>query len=381
MKKRFKLVSLIIMIIFGTFTLAWTSPSFIAYATYIEGSITQDTIWTLTDSPFVVSKNITVSAGVTLTIEPGVEIRFGGDFALIVEGTLIACGTENKTITFTSNKDQPEAGDWISIEFKESDPSTLTYCVVEYAKNGITVVDGKVEVRNNEIAKNSENGIYITGDNQATIQNNKIKSNQNGILLTGSSTTGVSITENILMLNTQGGIQLDVEEYMDVVILNNILSANGNGFYVSGQVSTYITRNYISNNTVGIFYTRGWGHVAYYNDIYGNEYGMDITSNATVNAEYNYWGHESGPYHISLNPAGEGNPVLGDGVSLDFIFFLTAPIDYPNTPPIARLLTDKTLVPPNQAVTFIATTSSDEGRVDKYLFNFGDGTDSGWTTL
>ncbi|MFQ6064043.1 MAG: right-handed parallel beta-helix repeat-containing protein [Candidatus Bathyarchaeia archaeon] len=381
MKKRSKLVSLIILIIFGTFTLAWTSPSFMAYATYVEGPITQDTIWTLTDSPFVVSKNVTVSSGVTLTIEPGVEVRFGGDFALIVEGTLVACGTENRTIVFTSNKGQPQAGDWISIEFKGNAPSTVAYCVIEYAKKGITIADGRVEVRDSEIAKCSENGIYITGDDQVTIQNNGISENKNGILLTGNSTTGVSITENILMLNTHSGIQLDVERDMDVVILNNILSANGNGFYVSSQVSTYITRNYISNNTVGIFYTCGRDHVAYYNDIYDNEYGMDVGSNTTVNAEYNYWGHESGPYHVSLNPAGEGNPVGGDGVNLDFIFFLTAPIDYLNTPPVARLLTDKTLVSPNQIVTFIATTSSDERRVDQYLFDFGDGTNSGWTTL
>ncbi len=30
---------------------------------------------------------------------------------------------------------------------------------------------------------------------------------------------------------------------------------------------------------------------------------------------------------------------------------------------------------------FIATTSSDDGHVDQYFFNFGDGTNSGWTTL
>jgi len=103
--------------------------------------------------------------------------------------------------------------------------------------------------------------------------------------------------------------------------------------------------------------------------------------NGTINAEYNYWGHESGPYHVSLNPDGEGNPVGGNGVNLDFIFLLTAPIGYINTRPIARLLTDKTLTPPNQIVTLIATNSSDDRRVDKYLFDFGDGSNSDWTTL
>ncbi|TEU05952.1 PKD domain-containing protein, partial [Candidatus Bathyarchaeota archaeon] len=158
---------------------------------------------------------------------------------------------------------------------------------------------------------------------------------------------------------------------------------NNKGFYITGQANTYITRNSISHNTFGIFYEGDTDHTVYYNDIYSNQHGMDAdeTFTATVNAEYNYWGHETGPHHISLNPTGEGNPVGGNGINIDFISFLTAPIGYINTRPTARLLTDKTLVPPNQIVTFIATNSSDDRRVDKYLFDFGDGSNSDWTTL
>jgi len=372
-------------------------------ATYIEGTITQDTIWTLTDSPFVVSKNITVSPSVTLTIEPGVEVRFGGEFSLIVMGSLSARGAENSTITFTSNKDEPEAGDWDTIKFNGTEPSTLAYCVVLYAKNAITIensnvkieeckistsskngiiiVNSTAEVRNNEIANNLESGIDITGNNQVAIQNNTIRSNADGILLTGNFTTGVSITENIVMSNTQNGIQLNADNCSNIVILNNILSANNKGFYVSGLANTHITNNSISYNTVGFFYEQAQDHEAHWNDIYGNDYGMDVSSNTTVNAEYNYWGHESGPYHISLNPAGKGDPVGGNGANLDFIFFLTAPIGYINERPTARLLTDKKVVSPNQIVTFIATTSDDDRRVDQYFFEFGDGQNSDWTTL
>ena len=381
MKKLFKSTSLLALIIVGA--LALTGRSFIplARATYVEGPITQDTLWTLADSPFVVSKDVIVYPGVTLTIEPGVEVRFGGGFSLVVEGRLYACGEENNTITFTTNKDQPQGGDWNTIKFNGTQPSTLMRCIVQYAIDGLTIENGNVRIEDCEIANNSQSGISITGNNQVTIKNNKISSNKNGILVTGDSIRGVSITENIVMSNTQSGIQLDADKYRDLVILNNILSANKNGFYVSGEASTYITNNSISYNNVGIFYKSGKGHVAYYNDIYGNDCGMDVSSNATVNAEHNYWGHETGPYHVSLNPAGEGDPVGGDGVNLDFIFFLSAPISHINERPTARLLTDRNLVPPNQAVTFVASLSSDDGRVDKYLFDFGDGSSSGWTTL
>jgi len=402
-KKRWNPLLFLLVMTFSPFVLANGLFFFTVRATYIEGTITQDTIWTLTDSPFVVSKNITVSPNVTLTIEPGVEVRFGGEFSLIVMGSLSARGAENSTITFTSNKDEPEAGDWETIKFNGTEPSTLAYCVMQYARNaitiensnvkieeckistssqnGIVIVNSTAEVRHNEIANNLESGIEITGNNQVTIQNNTIRSNADGILLTGNFTTGVSITENIVMSNTQNGIQLNADAYSNIIILDNILSANNKGFYASGQANTYITRNSISYNTIGIFYERGEDHTACYNDIYGNDYGMDVSSNTTVNAEYNYWGHESGPYHISLNPTGKGDPVGGNGTSLDFIFFLTAPIGYINERPTARLLTDKKVVSPNQIVTFIATTSSDDRRVDQYFFEFGDGKNSGWTTL
>jgi parallel beta-helix repeat protein len=412
MEKRLKLLPLLIVMILSVFTFADRLFPLTVSATYVEGEIMQDTIWTLLDSPFVVSKNVTVSSNATLTIEPGVEVRFGGNFSIIVRGRLNASGTPDKMITFTSNKYNSTKADWGTIILlNRTIQSTLAYCSVEYAtngitirnasaeiqnceitnnlQNGVTIENGTVEIMNNVISNNSQSGIYITGDNQITIQNNTIRANADGILLTGNLTSGVNITQNNVVSNTQSGIHLKADAYNNIVILDNILSTNNQGFYVSGEASTYITNNSIFNNTVGIFYqkpanyTTYWTHDAHWNDIYENQRGMDVSTdvNVTINAEYNYWGDKSGPYHVSLNPDGKGNPVGGDGVSLDFIFFLSAPIDYDNKPPTARLFTDKTLVSPNQTVMFIATASSDEGRVDKYLFDFGDGSNSRWTTL
>jgi len=51
-------------------------------------------------------------------------------------------------------------------------------------------------------------------------------------------------------------------------------------------------------------------------------------------------------------------------------------------PPTAVLAVDKTLVDINETVTLNATASYDlDGEVEFYLFEFGDGTNSGWTTL
>jgi parallel beta-helix repeat protein len=402
-----KLFVILMTVLFSTISFASRTLFQTVQATYVEGPITQDTVWTLVDSPFVVSKGITVCSNATLTIEPEVEVKFGGHFSLIVEGRLVANGTEDKMITFTSNKYEPKAGDWGVIEFNGMNSSSLIHCIIEYGTNGITmesgtlniqnslvrlnsengimITNGNVEVKNNEIVNNTESGIYIAGGNQVNVQNNNITSNGDGITLTGNATSEINIRQNEILFNGHSGILLEADAYYNTVIVDNTLSTNSYGFYVSTNTSTYITHNYVSNNTVGIFYEEGKDHRAYFNDIYDNSLGMDVYPNMNleeiVSAEYNYWGDKSGPYHESLNPRGKGNPVRGGGVDLDFIFFLTAPIDYENTRPTAILWTDKTLVAPNQTVTFIGTDSYDDGCVDQYFFDFGDGMNSSWTTL
>ncbi len=374
-----------------------------AEATYVEGLILQDTVWTLVDSPFVLSNNVTVAPGVTLTLEPGVEVRFGPDFSLVVEGRIVADGTEDRMIRFTSNDLAPSEGDWGTILFDETQQSSMSHCIVEYGTSGITLEDGALIFQNNfvrfnsqngttikngsiiitncEVSNNTMNGINIIGGNDVLIQNNIVNSNGNGLLLTGTLTGAIHIVQNYIGFNTKAGIELAATEYANTVITNNYVSANDKGFLVSSEIRTYITRNYVTNNTVGISYEMGNDHEAHFNDIYGNELGMDVSTDAFVNATYNYWGHRTGPRHDSLNPYGKGNPVGGKGVDLDFIFFLSMPIDHNNTPPIPAIWTDKILVAPNQEVTFIATDSHDEGRVDQYYLDFGDQTNTGWTTL
>jgi len=106
---------------------------------------------------------------------------------------------------------------------------------------------------------------------------------------------------------------------------------------------------------------------------------MNVTDGATVKAEYNYWGNSSGPHHY-LNPEGTGNPVNGNGIDLDFIPFLTSPIGSINERPVAILEVDKDSLLINETVTFNATDSFDDGSIPYYFFNFGDGTNSSWTT-
>jgi hypothetical protein len=371
-------------------------------ATYVEGTISQDTVWFLAESPFVLSGNVTVAPGVTLTIEPGVQVRFGGPFSLNINGGIVANGTSEKKILFTTN-DPTHGINWQTIAISGTQPSSFVNCEVEHGTDGITVDNGYVEVRNSSVRFTSQNGllvndgsvlaadndfhsnnstaVHIVGGAQITITSNTIESNQNGIVLGGHLPGAINIVENSIFNNTNSGITLQADLYSNTIITRNTVSANGNGFLVQTNASTNIFHNYILNNTVGIFYQDGYDHQAHFNDLCNNEVGIDISSRIAVDATYNYWGDRSGPFHPSLNPHGKGNPVGGDGTDLDFIFFLSLPSDHINQKPTANLWTDKALAAPNQNIMFIGTDSQDEGRIDQYLFDFGDGTSTNWITL
>jgi len=167
----------------------------------------------------------------------------------------------------------------------------------------------------------------------------------------------------------------------DALLIDNIISANTNVGIKIIEVRTNITNNSVAYNKYGITYEGSTGNLARFNDIYRNSlYGMYVSGGSTVNAEHNYWGNETGPYHESINPEGTGNRVNGDGVNLDFIPWLTSPVGTINERPVAVLTADKTEVGVNEIVTFDASQSYDDGKIVYYFFDFGDGTNSTWTT-
>src|SRR5437879_3247569 len=77
-----------------------------------SGGIFSDTTWSASLSPYIVTGTVTLFHGYTLTIEPGVEVRFVAGTSLTVRGTLMAAGTQANHIVFTSNDCAPSKGSW-----------------------------------------------------------------------------------------------------------------------------------------------------------------------------------------------------------------------------------------------------------------------------
>ncbi len=91
----------------------------------MTATITADSTWPNQDMPYIVIGNIKVYAASspTLTIEPGVEVRFNGPYYLrfgsapTSTGRLVAQGSQGSPIVFTSNAVTPARGDWYGLQF------------------------------------------------------------------------------------------------------------------------------------------------------------------------------------------------------------------------------------------------------------------------
>jgi len=102
----------------------------------LAGPLTQDTTLQATDGPWIVTSDVIVDDGVTLTIEPGTSLFFQDGVRLLVNGTgrLVAEGTPFAMIRFTRVPDS--TGLWGGILFTDSmQDNRITHAVLEYARS------------------------------------------------------------------------------------------------------------------------------------------------------------------------------------------------------------------------------------------------------
>ncbi len=169
------------------------SPQDALADTNVSGVISSDTTWTLAGSPYIVTSTVYVykdtTTASTLTIEPGVEVRFAQNTLLYVgsganKGALKAVGTATLPIKFTSDQATKTPGYWYRIHFDpgSSNLSVLDYVTVEYGGYGsygeIYVNGSSPTIKNSTIQKSSSYGVYVTGTAAAPVlQSTTIKDN------------------------------------------------------------------------------------------------------------------------------------------------------------------------------------------------------------
>jgi RHS repeat-associated protein len=248
--------------------------------TNVSGAISSNTTWTAANSPYIVTGNVTVAAGVTLTIEPGVVVKLNNQFREIkVNGTLTAIGTEALPITFTSIQDDTVGGDsngdgsatspapaqWYRIHFAAGTASELRYVNVRnggygsanwgYGAIAVDNVGTSVLIDRATITGNQRSGIKVF-EGSVTVSASTISDNGNGISVNQGRV--VLKDRSFVTDNAEDGVWFNLTStYAGLAssVMESDVADNGRyGIYIGAQPALpaskypYGTRNNIYGN-------------------------------------------------------------------------------------------------------------------------------------
>ncbi|MCC6189355.1 MAG: right-handed parallel beta-helix repeat-containing protein [Anaerolineales bacterium] len=214
--------------------------------------------------------DVRIGANASVSLPPGAVVKLDSARYLDVFGDLDLLGTPSLPVLFTSYKDDtaggdtnadgagssPARGDWRAI-YLEGSNTLFEHAVVKYAAEGVH--------------------IYYAGP--------------------GGSSIYPEVSSSYFLENTVG------------------LSFRA---HTNGDVTSSIHGNVFVNNGTHMLGTTGSGNgrlliTVTDNDLYGSSAGPmgfnHLSTASTITATMNWWGHDTGPYHPTLNAGGQGAPV------------------------------------------------------------------------
>lgn len=210
-----------LLIVFFTFLTVPASAD-----TEVSGSVFG--VWTIEDSPYIVTDTLKVEPNKSLMIEPGVIIRFQGQFPLVVEGLLDAKGTPDQPIIF-----EPEPPlsyfSGIVVDDAESRYGTFEYVQIRRALRGLILKNSEFEVLYSSIVQ-CYIGI-ITENSNLVLGNSLVSVTSGGIVNRDGSSLDMFDTQVITRSNISDSFVLtaqnsNIELFRSWLILN-IVNAIG----------------------------------------------------------------------------------------------------------------------------------------------------------
>lgn len=230
----------------------------------VGGHVSVNVTWGIDKSPFIAVGDIIVDSSKSLTLQSGVSVEFDGFFSLEVYGNLLAQGTIDDNIHFTSHGSLPLG--WKGITIFEGSSSSFNYCKIDSSDDGIICLNSSPPIANSSIS-GSNTCLHLSGPN-----------------------ANPSIED--CELDGAGGNS-------DILILCDSSSA---------PTITYCS---IIEGLKGVVARNGANPQLNNNNIYDNsDYGvLNEDSSLIIDARYNWWGDESGPFDPLDNPDGQGDRV------------------------------------------------------------------------
>jgi parallel beta-helix repeat protein len=282
--------------------------------------------FTTEDSPYIISSDVLLPSGSSLTIEPGVEVlveyskKADSRFKFRVKGSLFSEGTEDNPISFRSAEESPNKGDWMGLIFETVDDeevvlkytniahahfgvmlkrrnAIIDHCIIEQCDSvGVLCDDySEPEITNCVIRENSIAGILCRYNSSPLIDhNNIIRGSGYGIYAIEHSMP--VITYNVITGAATNGIRL--ENLSNAVVINNTIAMNGYyGMFCDNNSSPEVRNN--------IFFRNGSERLG------GIGLAAERTSVPVI--EYNcFWDHASSSIDVSSDTTMSASNIIED---------------------------------------------------------------------
>lgn len=292
------------------------NPVFAQVLEVEKGTISSDTIW---DGEVLIKADVEIAKGATLTIMPGTVVKFAkiepfgpGKLyeekthqfpraELIILGKIIAKGTAEKMITFTSVSENPGPADWGAVNLLDSSDNIFEYCDFSYAHTAIHAHSGKATITNCYL---HDNGVAIGMKN---VPEFKTKSEM--------------IARNNLISTNGGGFLFGAGSVL-IATKNDIINSELFGIYCKkGSSASEIKYNNISKNVKGVLLFATENFKLHYNNINDNkDYNVSLLTGqvADLDARFNWWGTTDEAKIKQMNRDKEEEEDLGTIIFSDY---------------------------------------------------------------
>jgi len=239
-----------------------------------ENTLYADTVW---QGEVLIDGILTVAAGTTLEIRPGTHIRFAridsngdgiGESELYAQGRLIARGTADEPVVFTSAEAHPAPGDWgaLNMMMSEEGGNLLEHCLVEYAYRGFHAHFSIAHLRSS-IFRHNQRGAQFQ-ESTVRIEDCAFSENFNGLQFRDSK---VVLSHSSVSFNNWGIravlVELEMKDCLvawnrtngislrdtNLILENNRISNNRRGIYLQSSRGTLVGNRIEDNREHGIY--------------------------------------------------------------------------------------------------------------------------------
>jgi len=299
--------------------------------------------WMASNSPIVVTRDIAIPRGATLTIEPGTEVRLAPGVSIYVDGTLNSAGRPDAPVIITSLTGQR----WEGIFGNANSNIILDTTYISGGGSGGTLLtsdDAQILIRGSRF--NDNGGTIYVNDSRFEMRDSEIAGNDmpfgaalnlsyeygNFVTMIGNRISGNRLEEtaaNVRIANTTpfDTLNLDIQG-------NYIVGGGGGNLLITtdGPIQGQLLCNTLRNDTIGLELRTETKQIPGFNLLVRNNFFDDHTpsivpdylrygigraaaSEVVLDMRENWWGDASGPYHPESNPEGRGEAV---GTNIDY---------------------------------------------------------------